>query len=42
MAGLGKQFFNSFLDTTGYISQVLDGWRWIETNTRKINIKRFP
>ena len=42
LTGLGEQFYTSFIDTTGYISQVPDAWRKIGTNTRRINIKRFP
>ncbi|MFW8601594.1 type II toxin-antitoxin system RelE/ParE family toxin [Desulfobacterota bacterium M19] len=42
MTGLGEQFYNSFLDTTNYISQTPDAWKRIGTNTRRINIKRFP
>ncbi|MBU1340976.1 MAG: type II toxin-antitoxin system RelE/ParE family toxin [Proteobacteria bacterium] len=42
LAGLGDQFFNSFLDTVGYISQTPEVWKKIGPNTRRINIKRFP
>ena len=42
LAGLGEQFYTSFLDTVGYISQTPDSWRKIGANTRRINIKRFP
>ena len=26
MTGLGEQFYNSFIDTPGYISQAPDAW----------------
>ena len=42
LAGLGEQFYRSFLDTVGYIFQTPDTWRKIGANTRRINIKRFP
>lgn len=42
LAGLGEQLYTAFLDTVGYISQTPDAWRKIGTNTRRINIKRFP
>ena len=42
LAGLGDQFYTSFLDTVGYIVQTPDAWRKIGANTRRINIKRFP
>ncbi len=42
LAGLGEQFYTSFLDTVSYISQTPDTWRKIGLNTRRINIKRFP
>jgi len=34
LAGLGEQFYRSFLDTVGYISQTPDTWRKIGANTR--------
>ena len=42
MTGLGEQFYNSFIDTTSYISQAPDAWIRVGTHTRRINIKRFP
>ncbi len=42
LTGLGEQFYTSFLDTIGYISQKPDTWKKIGANTRRINIKRFP
>ena len=33
LAGLGEQFYKSFLDTVGYISQTPDTWRKIGANT---------
>ena len=42
LEGLGEQFYTSFIDTTNYISYAPDAWKKIGTNTRRINIKRFP
>ena len=42
MPGLGEQFYNAFLSSADYISIAPDAWRKVGSNTRRINIKRFP
>ena len=42
MHGLGEQFYDAFLITVNYISIAPDAWRKVGSNTRRINIKRFP
>ena len=42
MPGLGEQFYNAFLNTVNYIPIAPDAWRKVGSNTRRINIKRFP
>lgn len=42
MPGLGEQFYNAFLSSVDYISISPDAWRKVGSNTRRINIKRFP
>lgn len=42
MPDLGEHFYNAFLSTVDYISIVPDAWKKIGSNTRRINIRRFP
>lgn len=42
LVGLGDQFYTSFLNTVSYITKAPEAWKKVGSNTRRINIKRFP
>jgi hypothetical protein len=42
LAGLGDQFYSSFLDTVHHVEGVPDLWRKVGKHTRRANISRFP
>jgi toxin ParE1/3/4 len=42
MDGLGRRFYQCFLETVSHIEAGPDLWLKIGENTRRINISRFP